>query len=535
MQIQELYLKNFGKFSEKTIVMKEGINVLYGGNEFGKTTLHSFIKGMLFGMEKGRGRASKSGAFQLYEPWDNPNYYAGVLRFSCGGKQFCLERSFDRYTQKSSLICEDDGEILSIEQGDLEILLGGLNASNYDNTIAIGQLRVETNQNLAHELKDYATDFYRTGNSEIQLHSALELLKSKKKQTELRMQSLLDEANEKCEKVQNESDYIWRDIQKITEQLSVLNRERLLHQERYQQLQQQIEQEEKNNSLEVPSKKEWKRWRVHPISYVIMLLFGIAPFFVLHQPWSYLWTLVIVLAEGLFVWNKLKDGKRQKACKADKNGSQRIQLESIEKEKNRKEITELKQLIEKGKWQNEHIQEELKEKQIIYSNLQENLQELESHQQEYLEEVDHKNALEFAMERMILLSKQINQDFGVVLEQKTSEILAAVTGGKYTKILLSDDLKMVLYTGTRRIEMEQISRGTVEQIYFALRMAASEMLEMDDLPIILDETFAYYDERRLKNTLIWLSQKKTQVIIFTCQKREMELLDQLGIPFLRLE
>lgn len=60
----------------------------YGENESGKTTIHTFIKSMLFGLERGRGRASVNDTFSIYEPWENPNYYSGTLRFESGGKNF---------------------------------------------------------------------------------------------------------------------------------------------------------------------------------------------------------------------------------------------------------------------------------------------------------------------------------------------------------------------------------------------------------------------------------------------------------------
>ena len=55
MKIQELEVKNFGKFTDRRIQMEDGINILYGENESGKSTLHTFIKGMLYGMERGQG------------------------------------------------------------------------------------------------------------------------------------------------------------------------------------------------------------------------------------------------------------------------------------------------------------------------------------------------------------------------------------------------------------------------------------------------------------------------------------------------
>ena len=119
MEIQELELKNFGKFKEEKIQLQDGIQLFYGENEAGKSTIHTFIKSMLFGMERGRGRASVNDTFSRYEPWENPGYYAGAMTFVCGSKRFRLERHFDKYKKGAKLICLDDGEELSVEDGDL--------------------------------------------------------------------------------------------------------------------------------------------------------------------------------------------------------------------------------------------------------------------------------------------------------------------------------------------------------------------------------------------------------------------------------
>lgn len=53
------------------------------------------------------------------------------------------------------------------------------------------------------------------------------------------------------------------------------------------------------------------------------------------------------------------------------------------------------------------------------------------------------------------------------------------------------------------------------------------------MPIILDESFAYYDEERLENTLKYLSTEfeNNQIIIFTCTSREKEILNKLNIKY----
>ena len=47
MKIKELRLKNFGKFTNKEIHFSDGMNVIYGENESGKSTLYTFIRAML--------------------------------------------------------------------------------------------------------------------------------------------------------------------------------------------------------------------------------------------------------------------------------------------------------------------------------------------------------------------------------------------------------------------------------------------------------------------------------------------------------
>lgn len=492
MKIRELYLRSFGKFLEKKVVFHDGINVIYGENESGKSTVHTFIKSMLFGLERGRGRASSHDTYSIYEPWENPNYYAGKLRFESGGKQFCLTRTFDKYSKSASLICEDDGEEFSIAHGDLEMILDGLKAQDYDNTVAVAQMRIETNQSLASALQNYASDYYTTGSRGIHLDDAMNLLNQKKKAIEKEIRELLHEQQNKKAEIEREKSYIWREIQKLEEEL--------------EQVEDQIEKQQEEQ-VEVETREE-KKWRVHPLEYVVVLAAMVILCLVFEDPLNYLSCIVLFLAEGIRIWNRLKDGKRK---------SQEEVLREVENS------------LQKLLWKEESIQEELKERKILYSNLQEKQDELEDVGAEYQKKEKKRKALELAMERLTELSAEIHRELSYQLNQKASEILKEITGGKYDMLLVDEKLKMSLYTGERKVPLEQLSRGTVEQIYFALRMAAGEILYEEEYPVILDDTFVFYDDVRLENTLRWLKRTKKQVIIFTCQKREEEILKKLGL------
>ena len=58
-------------------------------------------------------------------------------------------------------------------------------------------------------------------------------------------------------------------------------------------------------------------------------------------------------------------------------------------------------------------------------------------------------------------------------------------------------------------------------------------ISQEKMPIILDEAFAYFDDERLKNSLLFLIEqaKEHQIILFTCTKREKDILEQLGISY----
>ena len=107
MWIEKIQIKNFGKFYDKTIEFTPNINVIYGANESGKTTIHTFLLGMLFGIEKSRGRSAKDDVYQNYEPWNSSSFYVGNAVLNVSDKRFLIERNFyykDKTTKLRSIM-----------------------------------------------------------------------------------------------------------------------------------------------------------------------------------------------------------------------------------------------------------------------------------------------------------------------------------------------------------------------------------------------------------------------------------------------
>ncbi|HJB19027.1 MAG TPA: AAA family ATPase [Candidatus Bariatricus faecipullorum] len=511
MNIRELNLKHFGKFKNRKLEFSDGLNLIYGENEAGKSTVHSFLEAMLFGMERGRGRAAAKDAWRRYEPWENPGYYAGQMRFSCGNRSFCLERNFEKNGKSALLYCEDDGEELSLEQGDLDMLLGGMSREQYENTVSVGQMKALPGMSLAASLKDYAANYYSAGNEGIHLEEALQFLKEEDKKLEREEKADARRRAGKREKIEMEASYIWRELHHLSQ-------EREETKEKVEQCRRRKEalESQQKEEREKRERERFGAWRVHPMEIVSMVLVLILLVLLFSRPWSFLVLIVVALAEGIYIWNRMKDGKRRARELTDGEAE---------------ELKLLKEELGKAEWKLEQQRQANREKQTRYSNLQEQLGELDEVGEEAKEREKKRKALELAARTMNRISGEMQSQAGERLNQRISEITEQITGGKYQKVWMDTELNLHLLGEAGRVSVSQVSRGTAEQLYFALRMAASELLCEEKFPLVLDDTFVCYDDVRLERTLNWLAESGRQVLLFTCQGREERALKKSGLRY----
>ena len=490
MVITELYIRNFGKLSERHFYLRDGVQVISGENEYGKTTLHAFIRAMLFGLERGRGRAAAKDDFSRYEPWDDPGSYAGVMRFTCGGRSFRLERNFARQTKQVSLVCEDDGEELSVEHGDLQMLLGGMTAELFDNTVSVGQLKAAPGQELSDALANYAANYYETGGGEYDLGKALKSLDEKKRAVRRELRDEAEAGETERKKLLQKSRYLEEDIRRLDAE--------------YKEIEKTLRELPGPERTDVHGKNRFIIGGIAAICAGVLLL--------LWSLWSghesgrglsavsVLTALVPVLAAvaGVFLLAAGYAGK-------------------FRSHRNRSEADEQR------RWELERIRSELREKEIRRENIREQYEESEkSDSQIRLEE--QCRALELAVEELQKAAQVTAGSMERSMSRRASEIFSAITDGKYRSLETDRQRGITVWDGERKIPAGRLSRGTVEQIYFCIRMAAAEILTEEPLPLILDDVFAFYDDKRLESVLKWLSGQEKQVIIFTCHSREKELL-----------
>lgn len=546
MKITELYLKNFGKFHEKHFYIRDGVQIIYGENEFGKSTIHAFVRAMLFGLERGRGRAAGKDAFSRYEPWENPGSYAGVMRFCCGGRAFRLERSFGRLERRVSLVCEDDGEELSVEHGDLDMLLGGLTAASFDSTVSIGQLQASPGQELSETLKNYAANYYETGGGEIDLNSALQTLRDRRKETERCLREAeADREGERSRLIQ-ECRYLERDMESLRSEFEDKRRQ-AAEAERTGSRRAQEKPEKETGAVS----KEGQRGASVPPGRLLAAGAGGVAAGALGLVWSQFLSGMtgfsgaapmaliggLILAVGIiFLAAGVRSYVRERREEERSDDGRAAGAENTRKGEREEEADDSRDIpqeengnseLDRLRWEMDRIRSEWKEKQVRRDNLKEQADEIEPGAEEKRLEF-RKKALQLAEEKMKGAAESLGRQTSGRLNRRASEIFSELTGGRYRGVSVGEKMEITVWDGERNIRADRLSRGTLEQIYFSVRMAAAELLLEEPMPVLLDDTFAFYDEKRLESVLKWLSSQKRQVIIFTCHKREQEILDKVS-------
>lgn len=514
MIIRQFNIKNFGKIHDRTMTLSPGINVLYGENESGKSTTHTFIKSMLYGITRLRGRAAKNDMYTTYEPWENPAVYGGTLWFEAGGRKYRLTRNFSKLNPSGELFCEEDGTILDMEAGALEELLGDVSEAVYDNTVSVAQLKSVTGQDLVRELQNYMASYQGTGDSSIDLGRAMQMLKMSRKGFLVQEDRKKKEIQKEQEKISANLEYLHREMDEIREKIAQLD-------EKEQALHMKVGDTDGEALLDeriskVQSKKK-KMAVFFAIAAAVPGIAGILAFSLFSDKIFIGMTLLaLTLLAGLLgVIQQLRLGQE------------------LQRRMNMKDKWLSRQ--EKLKWNRESLNEAYTEKETDYRNLLAEYKECEESSYFPTMESMEIDALNLAMNTIEQLSGNIHSHVGGGLRKRTSQILCEITGGKYQEVLMDRDFGMSVNMQDRIVPLERLSRGTMEQIYFALRMAAGELFcGKESFPVILDDVFGMYDEDRLAAVLRWLYKEQKQIVISTCHKREMEILDKEGIPYEKL-
>lgn len=172
MILEKLYIDGFGKFSDYSLNFSPFIQILYGENEAGKSTIHAFIQAMLYGIPKG---ASKKEIFFQYRPFSKALGFGGSLTFSHQGKSYCVQRDFLQGGEAHITILPQ-GEKLFEGESFLQSVLSPFSLESFKNTVSIRQLKSSTEREMVYELQAMLSNFQESGNVELNPQAALDYL-----------------------------------------------------------------------------------------------------------------------------------------------------------------------------------------------------------------------------------------------------------------------------------------------------------------------------------------------------------------------
>ena len=172
MILEKLYIDGFGKFSDYSLNFSPSIQILYGENEAGKSTIHAFIQAMLYGIPKG---ASKKEVFFQYRPFSKALGFGGSLTFSHQGKSYCVQRDFLQGGEAHITILPQ-GEKLFEGESFLQSVLSPFSLESFKNTVSIRQLKSSTEREMVYELQAMLSNFQESGNVELNPQAALDYL-----------------------------------------------------------------------------------------------------------------------------------------------------------------------------------------------------------------------------------------------------------------------------------------------------------------------------------------------------------------------
>ena len=249
MKIIEINIKCFGRLRDFVLKPGDSVNIVYGRNESGKSTIMAFVKAMFYGFDSAEKRLQ-------YEPWDG-GQLAGSIEFEHNGVTYFLNRAFgeSKGYDKISLFDKTNGETVPLSPGqEPGALMFGINIKTFVSSVFIGQSGI-TVEGENHEIIDRLVNLTSAGNEHVskreidkRLRNASARIDSKKSDAilpELRKQKreLIDSRAEMM-KVLSESDDLRDRIAVDMREKRTMNEEKAFLEEMFDRLEKKDELDE---------------------------------------------------------------------------------------------------------------------------------------------------------------------------------------------------------------------------------------------------------------------------------------------------
>ena len=649
MKINKIKINSYGKLKNKQIDLKDGINIIYGKNEAGKSTILRFIVNSFYGISKNK-KGKEYSDYERYLPWNNEEF-SGNIEYELDNKaEYEIHRDFKK---KNPQIYNEMKENISSE---FNINKTRGNEFFYEqtkvdedlflSTVVVGQQELKLEKQQQSILVQKIANLIGTGEDNVSFKRAIDrvnrrqldevgtsksrekpinIISRKIEKLELEKKALTKYEDFRYDIEENRND-LKNEILKLENKNSFLKEiKQIFEKEKIEKekikLQENIKNENyekinsiklkidkiKNNNKETLENDSDKLKKDKKISrqrnklnkkmifmFIFIIIFNILQFiFIDNKLFNYVILASIPMTVVYFIYQKYKINKKIKKeeqenkDKLDLLNSVNLEINNLNQEmkilennnldienklNNLKSNLNLKINLEKEKLRNkysgrlesyqvdnfsslEELNREIDDIQDKINNKNIELHKLELDQNNIEPMLDNLSKIEEELgnnKNKMLTLNEMNKSFELAKEILTnayermkntvtpkfttelSRNISNITNGKYNNIRFNDEEGLIVELSNGEfIPANKLSVGTIDQLYLSLRLSMIEDLSNENMPIILDEAFAYFDEERLENILKYMDDKfkRHQIILLTCTNREKLLLEKNNINF----
>lgn len=609
MKIHNIKINGYGSIKNKEINLDDKINIIYGKNESGKSTIFKFILNMLYGASKNK-KGKDISDFDKYKPWYTEEF-SGRIEYSLDNGEFY--NVYREFKKKSPIIYNKNGEDITNKY---IVDKNNGNQFFYDQTnideelflssTAVMQQEVEIDNQNKNAIIQKLSNLAGSGNDNISYKKCIDKLNKKQLieiGTERSQDRPINKVNNLLEALKNdkrelklyqdEKYEIEENIGNIKEQIEIEEAElenlketvklkqKLDLEEEKIRINEQINESNKLEIQEIEKEKEKKEEellklrenkdikinkKMYFITLIILLIVNVLLIILLESNLKFLSLISIliwVLAYAFNINNKKMKARKENKKEIDKKKDEinkidskldilrknadnvdleieqirnKINLEIINKSNIKESQIKLEEKVEKLNSLKIKLHSIELDKNNIFpkldmlSNIEEKIEALEE-EKEYLEEKN--KSIELAKEVLQDAYKIMRENVTPKFSNNLSNIISKISNGKYSNIKITEENNIIVELESGKyIPVELLSTGTIDQLYLAFRIAIIKEITGENIPIILDESFAYYDNNRLKNMLEYISNNiENQVIILTCTDREKDILEHTNIKY----
>ena len=621
MRIKNLKINAFGKLEDKEIEFSDGINLIVGKNEAGKSTLLKFITSMFYGVSRTK-NGNPISDYERYRPWGKEDYSGKLLYELDNGEEYEIYREFKKKTPtiydkdkndvtKQYSIDTTKGSLFFTEQT-------GVKEENFFASSAVEQEGVQLSDKARSSVIQKLSNIVLSGNENTSYNLATDRISRRQMEeigtnrsagrpiniVETRIEKL---ENEKAEvegyqsfkyQVENKKESIKTDIEENEVIWDILRQQKVnlektqLEQEKIKIFEQALEQEKENKGkleerLDDIGDGRTEIFKSKKIDYIICMIaiIAITVIAIIRKKWMILALNILPVLIGLIIASRQNKRKKEFKQINKKIHQEKVMLErDLEKsekdcENKEKEIIEKKEEIIKRQKENEKsiknnfqgkldletiedilstryekvvefIDEKEREKtnfkikektiEVDNENIIKKLEELVEIDEELEELYEKKKDLIELNNMYELVKTELDNAYREMKERITpafvedlKNILKFVTKGKYSNAYIDNQNNILIETENGQyMPVERLSTGTIDLIYLALRISAAKEISNENIPIIMDESFAYYDSDRMTEILKYLSNlENRQIVIFSCSEREIEIMEREKIKY----